>query len=212
MELVPYVVRQGDYLLSLAAKNAFDPDAIWAHARNDRLRLSRKDPNMLLPGDVLYIPVPPKDNWLPVKIGATNTFKAKPVLVSISVKFTADGEALAGEPYEIDGAPVDAGSLDGDGFLHGKVPTYVKVFLVRFPKRNEHYAVQVGHLDPPESASGMRMRLGMLGIYGNGPSAGADDADDLAAGLRLFQWKHSLSVTGAIDDATVSKVVEVFGR
>ncbi len=54
----PYVIRQGDHLAHLAHKFGFDPQAVWQDGSNDELREARPDPNILCPGDVLYIPDP----------------------------------------------------------------------------------------------------------------------------------------------------------
>ncbi len=55
----PYVIRQGDFLLKLAHKFGFDADSVWSDPSNSALRTLRSDPNILSPGDILYIPTPP---------------------------------------------------------------------------------------------------------------------------------------------------------
>ena len=210
--LRPYVVKQGDYLLALATKYAFDPDSVWKDPKNAALREARKDDgNLLLPGNLLFIPEVER-KWLPITVGATNTFVAPVKRVHICVRFIANGEALAGEPYVVEGADVDPGSLDGDGNFKAMVSTRVGSFRVRFTQRYEVYTIRVGDLDPVHEESGMRMRLGMLGFFGRGVGTCADEDAHLEAGLRLFQEKNKLEITGDLDDATTKKVLEAFGR
>jgi hypothetical protein len=132
--------------------------------------------------------------------------------VNVSVQFTSKGKPLAGEAYVIEGAKLDPGSLAGTGYLHVPVPARVAAFKIRFPARNEIHTVNVGHLDPPDEPSGIRMRLGMLGFYGRGPGSCADHDDDLEFGLRRFQRAQGLETTGQLDPATIAKVKEIFGR
>ena len=51
-----YVIRQGDYLAKLAHRFGFDAGTVWGDPRNSELRSLRGDPNVLHPGDVLWIP------------------------------------------------------------------------------------------------------------------------------------------------------------
>lgn len=63
--MVPYVVRQGDYLLKLAQRYGFDAEEVWSHPRNEDLRKLRKDHHILAPGDIVYLPVKANE-WLPI--------------------------------------------------------------------------------------------------------------------------------------------------
>ena len=56
MEMRPYVVRQGEHLAGIAARYGFDPQPVWEHEANSELREQRRDPQILAPGDLLYIP------------------------------------------------------------------------------------------------------------------------------------------------------------
>ena len=51
----PYVVKQGDYLLKLAHGLGFDADTVWNADENADLK-AKRDPNILCPGDLLYVP------------------------------------------------------------------------------------------------------------------------------------------------------------
>ncbi len=52
----PHIVKQGEYLLKIAHEFDFDAVTVWNDAANEELRTLRKNPNILLAGDKLYIP------------------------------------------------------------------------------------------------------------------------------------------------------------
>lgn len=50
-----YKVKQGDSICSIAFEHGLFPDTIWNDAKNSSLKQERKDPNVLYPGDVVYV-------------------------------------------------------------------------------------------------------------------------------------------------------------
>ncbi|MEO6755582.1 MAG: peptidoglycan-binding protein [Chthoniobacteraceae bacterium] len=53
---IDYEIVQGDCIDSIAMKYGFFPDTLWNHGSNAGLKQVRKDPNVLFPGDKLFIP------------------------------------------------------------------------------------------------------------------------------------------------------------
>ena len=53
-----HTVVQGECLSSIAAKAGFTVDALWNLPENAQLKSTRKDPNVLYPGDVVFVPDP----------------------------------------------------------------------------------------------------------------------------------------------------------
>ena len=63
MTMRPYVVRQGDYLTGLADRHGFDPKQVWEDQRNAELRAERPSPEVLAPGDIVFLPEhPPREH------------------------------------------------------------------------------------------------------------------------------------------------------
>ena len=78
---VSYTVKQGDHLSSIAKAYGFsDYETIWNDPNNAELKQLREDPNVLFPGDVVYIP----DRELRVEARATE----------VRHKFVKHGKAI----------------------------------------------------------------------------------------------------------------------
>ena len=51
-----HVIAEGECLSSVAFENGYFPGTIWERPENDALRELRGDPNVLSPGDKLFVP------------------------------------------------------------------------------------------------------------------------------------------------------------
>ena len=115
----PYVIRQGDYITKLGHTLGFDALSVWNDPKNAGLRDRRADPDMLHPGDLLWIPDAPDHRKLSVKVGSSNRYAAHIPKKPIDLKIQIGGEALPKEPYMILGLgpePVE-GETDERGHL-----------------------------------------------------------------------------------------------
>lgn len=215
--MTPYIVRQGDYLAKLAFVKGFDADTVWNDPKNEDLRNLRQDPNILAPGDILYVPESKKDD-LALQHGTDNDYAATVPKIQIQVTFKDDEGPFAGESYLINdlGEPV-SGTTDGDGGLTVDVPVTTRELHILFPERNVVYPVLVGDMDPVREASGVRKRLRHLGYYCDPSRTEGPESDEgaLAAldrlAMRAFQRDHGITPTDEIDDATRAALVQAHG-
>lgn len=217
---VPYVVRQGETLLTIAVSRGLDPDDIWHHPKNAELvAIKRRDPDMLAPNDLLYIPsdVPPNPG---VALYARSRFQGWTPRVEVALVFQGEAGPLADEPYELTGVSDPrkgprTGRLDGDGRFVVELPVTVKHFELRFPRRAIAHTVWVGHLDPRHELTGMRQRLRNLGYlsvhHQQGDPGDFTDAETERLALWWFQRANGLEPTGFPDEATMEAIAALSG-
>lgn len=217
MILKPYVVRQGDTLTTLSLQRGFDANEVWNHEKNAELKALRGDMDVLYPSDLLFLPDKPAST-VPIKAGAANAFKITLPTITLRIAFADEEGPYAGEEFVVEGIalPVE-GTTDGDGVATFAIPHNTKKPIVTFPKRRESFVVQIGHLDPVTTASGVRQRLTQLGYLGAPmPVTEANRAKALAAyeleqAIRAFQRAEDLVETGTADQPTREALVEIFG-
>lgn len=213
----PYVIRQGDYLTKLAHQRGFDADAIWNDPKNQSLRERRTEPNLLHPGDVLWIPDGEQHRRLSIKAGSTNRYAAVVPKMPVQLKLEVGREPLVDEPYEILGLGPDPvrGATDEHGALSARVPVDVREIEVRLTNKNRTLRLRVGDLDPVDTVSGLKKRLTHLGFYQptsvGVENADAADGDALVGALRAFQSSQELEPTGKLDEDTRKALLAVHG-
>jgi len=158
-----HAVAQGEHIATIAAAYGFGSyEPIWNHARNAELKKLRSDPFVLFPGDQLFIPDPQAKSFS-AATGQRHQVVVKAGKVKVRVQLHDSlGSPLANEPCKLAIGPAEqALQTDGDGFVEFAVrPTDRKAELTAgeliFP-------LEIGHLDPPDTASGVAARLGNLG-------------------------------------------------
>ncbi len=202
-----YVVDFNDCISSIAIMFGHHPDTLWNHPRNNELRDLRKDPNVLLQGDRVFIPaLRLKDESCATE--QKHRFRRKGVPGKFEVQIEFNGEPRANIPYTlvVDGISIE-GETDGEGWVREFIdPEAMFASLTLRPsgKPPEVIEFHLGYLNPVDTVLGQKERLRNLGFY-NGP---IDDAlsDIFIESVRAFQKKHSLTVNGRVDDATKSKL------
>lgn len=213
MPMHPYVIRQGDHLARLAAERGFDPVKVWNDSANEGLRAVRASPQVLAPGDVLYIPEPKPRTPMAVTVGASNRFKMTVPRATIRVSFARHGRRHANAAFRVDGfrgAPIE-GTTTAEGLAEFDLPLDVRAATLTLVEARLVYRLRVGGLDPASEASGARSRLrhlGYLPTHGHAPSSAEDSANELTRALRAFQIDHGLEPTGQLDSATQAALAE----
>ncbi|HWV99923.1 MAG TPA: peptidoglycan-binding domain-containing protein [Candidatus Acidoferrum sp.] len=200
-----YKAKPGDCISSIAYEQGFFPDTIWNHPGNAELKQKRKDPNVLLPGDIVVIP----DKQLKELSKPTeqeHRFKKKGVPAKLKLRLLKNNQPRKNEKYRliIDGISLE-GTTDGNGFLEKPLPPDAKEGKLIIGKKDpkEVFVFHFGTVDPLDSDDGVAERLRNLGYAPEENSEGA---------LKRFQADHGLKVTGQADDATRNKLKEVFGQ
>jgi hypothetical protein len=213
----PYVVRAGEYLTAIAYGRGLKPNDVWNDPDNADLKKLRVNPEMLAPGDVLYLP-PVVRTWLPLQVGSTNQLVAKPPKVELHVVLSDPaGQPYAGKAVHLDPqvAEVDP-TTDGTGLLKVLVPVTVKVLTATIIDDGTTFQIRVGHLDPHDVVTGTVSRLRQLGYIGDErrllaldrPYLNGIDAvqSSLTRGIAAFQEDQGSDVDGACDDDVCDQI------
>jgi hypothetical protein len=211
-----YTVEQGDHLSKIAKDNGFtDYTIIWNHPNNSDLKSQRQNPNVLFPGDQVFIP----DMEQKQESGATDkkhtfvvdkkTLKLRLVLQDTYEKPIAGAQCallVDGQTYQL--------TTDGNGKLEQEIPLDAKKGTLTIrgdqtPFTNDVIPIKIGHLDPIDEISGQVARLNNLG-YSAGPLDGSD-TDAFESAVEEFQCDNSLTVDGICGPQTQSTLKQVHG-
>ncbi len=200
-----YRVKQGECILSISKCYGFLWETLWNHPKNSNLNSKRNDPTVLLPGDIVFIPVKEEK----VESGSTeqkHRFRRKGVLAYLKIRLLKSGEPRSNLNYtiEIDGK-LNKGKTDRDGFIVCSVQPDVqsgKLYLGD-SEPYEEYDIRFRVVDPIDTDEGIRSRLHNLGYLVE---------DNLESAVRAFQAKEDLQVTGQVDDSTRARIKERFGK
>src|ERR1043165_9582514 len=203
-------IQQGDCASSIAYQRGFFWETIWNHPRNADLKASRKDPNVLCEGDVLF--VPDKDpGGVNRATEKRHRFVLKGVPAMLRLRFSEGGEPRRGGAYvlPIDGDP-RSGKLDDNGQLEEPIPPDAKSARLRLGGPHaEEIELRLGTVDPITEVAGVQGRLNNLGF-----DAGETDGQmtpQTRSAIEAFQRRFGLSAEGALDQATRDKLVQVHG-
>jgi hypothetical protein len=210
--MIPYVIRQGDYLKKLAFTKGFDADKVWDAPENADLKASRPNQDILCPGDILYLPEPQPEP-LPLNVGGESTYMGDVPTVTIRVNLVEGGTSLANELFAVDGLPEPlSGTTGEDGCVMFEAPITLREVSIVLPERNLLYPVKIGDLDPSDETSGMATRLAHLGCYGWFPELEGDfDEDQHKLAIATFQEMIGGDPTGECDDDTRSALHDRHG-
>jgi hypothetical protein len=205
-----YIARQGDCISSIASKNGYLWETLWEHPDNAELKKRRKDPNILLPDDIVVIP----ERRIKEYSRGTeeiHEFVLHTRLTKTTLRLLQDGEPRESVSYNFRcGNFFAEGKSDSDGYLTFQVPASVtNGALTVIDKHNatETFNINIGHLDPIEEITGVQKRLKNLGFKCK-ETGKSDDATNSA--VSAFREKHKLEGEG-IDDKLRDKLKTIHG-
>jgi hypothetical protein len=194
-----HIVEQGESIASIAYENGLFPDYVWNHPDNKDLKELRKDPYVLLPGDVVVVPER-RQKVVEKPTGQRHVFRRKGVPEKLVVNFMYGDDPRANETYvlEIDGKET-RGTTDRNGKVEVYLPPNAKRGKITFLEEGDEFELCMGHLDPVTEVAGVQGRLHNLGLY-DGPVDGEMNPE-LEEAIRIFQERSGLACTGKLDDS-----------
>jgi len=199
-----YIVKQGDCISSIADRFGLFPDTIWNDPENRELKEKRKDPNILLPGDTVFVR-DLEEREETCATGQKHIFRKKGVPEKLRVQFMSGDDPISNEKYilDIDGE-LRSGSTDSNGKLEENITPGVKKVKLWLGEDKTEYVISPGNLDPIDEVSGVQARLNNLGFNCGKPDGKKGPKTTIA--LRRFQKRYDLKETGEIDKQTVGKL------
>ena len=203
---LPHIVRAGECLSELAYRRATSAKAVWTHPKNAELRAARPNPEVLAPGDLIWLPAEPSQSAFDVWPGMTlNAFATIPTRTIAIRLIDEDGTPVANEGFRVAGGKaLPPAMTDEAGHALFEVPLTTREAVLILPSRHMQLVVKPGRLDPLCTLAGAVGRLQNLGY-------GAHDLDALSSAereeyatfvLAWFQREQGLPATGTLDEAT----------
>jgi hypothetical protein len=188
-----HTVVQGEHLPGIALRYGFlDWNTVYQHPKNAELRSRRRNPNVLLPGDKIYIP-DIQSKRTACSTGRTHVFQlVGRHCVGIVLK-DASGKPYANVKYTVTiGAAVRGGTTDEGGMLYEYVPKATEAAELKLPDLGLGWTLKIGYLDPLHDQeqdapiiTGVKARLRNLGFYAGEVDSNLDE--DAKEAVKRFQ-------------------------
>lgn len=209
-----YMVIQGDHISKIAKENGFpDYHTIWDHPNNADLKKQRDNPNVLNPGDMLFIP----DKEQKEESGNTekrHTFvvKREPLKLRLVLEDMYEKPVANAQKALLVESDVDQQNTDGKGHIERDIPRDAQDSTLVIRGEPSHFAdipipVKIGSLDTVDTFAGQLARLNNLGYF---PGDGSDE-DAFESAVEEFQCDNHLVVDGICGPKTQAKLKEVHG-
>jgi N-acetylmuramoyl-L-alanine amidase len=212
-----YVVRQGECLASIAVRQGFpDYGRIYDHPNNADFRRSRPNPNIVDPGDTIFIPdLEARVYDRPTDVKHWFLRKTAPVQLRVVV-LDENGHPRAGASYRLGHHRGEVtGVTEADGMIQCDIPPDLEqaTLYLTFPGKTGHaitrvWLLKLGNLDPIETISGVQARLNNLG-YLCGEVDGVSGPKTQSA-VRQFQEAEGLAIDGIAGPETCARLKSVY--
>lgn len=213
---ITHEVQQGECLVSIAESYGFFWETLWNLPENKAIRDARRDPTVLLPGDVVTIPEKTVKEYVR-PTGARHTFRVKNIPAKFNLRLLDEaGEPRAGVAYVlvIEGKET-RGTTDGEGWVRTPVAPGARVGTLRVTAEGEEeggeeesFELDLGHLDPVDTVRGAQSRMRQMGAYFGGVTGTM--TLPFVVSLKAFQAAQGLAVTGELDASTQAALREAF--
>jgi hypothetical protein len=197
-------------MASIADNYGFFWQTLWNLPENADLKQKRKNPNILLAGDIVAIP----DKRFKEEVRATDKtyrFQRKGIPSRFRMRLLDGGKPRSGLSYscEIDGRSTE-GKTDEEGEVSFAVAPGAKAGILRVVDgdNTEEYALTFGELDPIDEVTGIQQRLSNLGY--DCETTGELDEQTLDA-LSEFRADGDLAESDSIDGELRSALASAHG-
>ena len=213
-----YTIDQGDCLANITERFGFSSyRTVWNHPKNAELRERRPNPNVLCPGDVIYIPERETKTTNHSTDAKHGFIVRKPVVVLRIVVQDEDGKPIGSANYRlVVGIESFEGTTGNDGTIeHPIAPDLQSAVLdFRYRKPNgvtthQSWNLKLGHLDDVAAPTGIQARLNNLGF-----DCGLVDGvigPKTEAAIRGFQQWAGLDVDGVAGPQTQEELKSSHG-
>ena len=184
-------------------------ETVWNDGANAALRALRKEPNILVAGDIVVVP-DKRVGGVERSTGARHTFRRKGIPSVLRVQLLETQKPRAGLAYTVEAnGRVLRGITDTEGWVECWLMPDARRGELRVDATGEVFQFDLGGVGPTETPRGIQTRLRNLGYYG-----GAIE-DELGAGaveaLARFQAANELPDTGEADAATLEALERAHG-
>ncbi len=215
-----HIVHQGDHLSGIAKQYGFsDYRTIWLHPQNAALREERHNPNVIFPGDRVFIP--DKDEKQELRpTDQRHRFQVEKPKLQLHLVLEDQYERPLAKvrcALHVDGETRQL-TTDRRGLIKQDITAeaqigHVIVSSVETPINEVPIPIKIGHLDPEKTVSGQRARLNNLGYFA-GPEEDRTEEENQAqfvSAIEEFQCDEGLTVDGKCGPRTQAKLKEVHG-
>jgi len=213
--MIKHTVQQGECLSAIAARYGFRNFlTVYNDPGNANLRRLRPNPNLLFPGDVVFIPEK-SPQTLSVPTGATHQFSmtAPRRLLRLIVE-DLDGSKMGSQPYELSiEEQVIKGTTGVDGLIEQVIPLNAQNGTLTIGRYK--WPLSIAHLNPiadtkDDGVSGIQARLRNMG-YDPGPIDGILGPLTKEA-IKAFQEDNPpLKVDGICGPKTRAALIQAYG-
>ncbi len=204
-----HTVSLGESVSKIAADNKLaDYREIWNHPSN-RSFANGRDPNLLYPGDELFVPEQRQKDLI-ASTGMTHQFRKKVPRNRIRLQML-DGNMnpIAEADYTLTvGDDTYTGKTDDEGRIMKDMAVDVDSGTLEFGGRT--IELEIGSLAPLDKVEGIQARLQNLG-YAVEAVDGDGSTDAYKDAVKAFQADHKLSVDGIVGPRTRGKLKDFYG-
>lgn len=202
-----YVVQRGDHISGIALAFGFDDYMIvWRRPENAALRSQRSNAHELVEGDEVFIPALAATPVMkPTAADHVFVLRRSPLKLRIKLLGVAM-KPLASSQCRLNGTTLTPGA---DGVIAVDLDKLTQSTPLTLG--SEEFALLPGAMTPhdQEQDDGWIARLYNMGYLLDANAQGGDDELEIA--LEDFQAEAGLTVTGEIDDATKTALLQVHG-